>query len=724
MKTIVLSSVLVLFLCACQPEGNQPAGVQADEQQSTVNQSGIDQQVEAEASNKLIAEVAANGETSPTILDGANDPAIWVNAADPSKSLILGSGAEGGFEVYGLDGNRVSVLAGREITLLSVRYNFPLAGGNTDLVVAYDAANAQVVVYSIDGESGGLTIVTDQGLLVEQELEGLCTYQSPLSLKYYVFAVGEGVIQQWELFDQQGKVGGRKIRSIPAGIGAGHCVAYDRGSKLFYAQETVGVWAMNAEPESDAEPQAIDYAQPYGHFEGDVKGLAVVEFEDADGYLMVSNADISQIEVYQLSSTEHLASFSIGADASVDAVQETEGLSVVTTALGTNFPGGLLAMADDDNEGESTNYKLVSLAGLLDVLGLPGGQGFNPATVMTSTVKTVSASLETAPVKTYGDAADDPAFWVHPDDPSLSLLIGTQKKLGLNVYDMSGALVQSLQDGRLNNVDVRYGFNLAGETVDLVTASNRTNDSISIYKVNKDTRQLVDVADGIIDTGMIDPYGLCMYHNQAGQYFVFVNDTDGVVRQWQLLDAGNGKVGATQVRDFSVGSQTEGCVADDDNGHLYVGEEDVGIWKYSAEPDGGDQRTAVDQVEGGHIIDDVEGLSLYYGADGGGYLIASIQGADRYAIYDRTGDNQFLGEFHVVADENTGVDGVSETDGLDVTAANLGPGFPNGAFIAQDGRNISPDERQNFKLVPWERIAELFGLDINAGYDPRTSGAK
>jgi len=34
----------------------------------------------------------------------------------------------------------------------------------------------------------------------------------------------------------------------------------------------------------------------------------------------------------------------------------------------------------------------------------------------------------------------------------------------------------------------------------------------------------------------------------------------------------------------------------------------------------------------------------------------------------------------------------------------------NGAFIAQDGRNVSPPEKQNFKLVPWSAIAGKLGL--------------
>ena len=53
---------------------------------------------------------------------------------------------------------------------------------------------------------------------------------------------------------------------------------------------------------------------------------------------------------------------------------------------------------------------------------------------------------------------------------------------------------------------------------------------------------------------------------------------------------------------------------------------------------------------------------------------------------------------------------MSETDGLDVTSAPLGPLFPQGALVVQDGRNITPAERQNFKLVSWERIAEALGL--------------
>ncbi len=219
-----------------------------------------------------------------------------------------------------------------------------------------------------------------------------------------------------------------------------------------------------------------------------------------------------------------------------------------------------------------------------------------------------------------------------------------------------------------------------------------------------------------------DAYGQCMYKSPtSGNFYVYINDTDGLVKQWQLVDAGNGKVGANLVREFNVGSQTEGCTADDETGDLYIGEENVALWRYSAEPDSGDARTLVDSIDSGNLTADVEGVSIYYGPNGTGYIIASNQGADNYAVYERQGDNKFIGLFHIVADEATGIDGASETDGLDVTSANLGPAYPHGALIVQDGRNISPVERQNFKIVPWERVAAALGLTVSSGYDPRAA---
>jgi 3-phytase len=322
--------------------------------------------------------------------------------------------------------------------------------------------------------------------------------------------------------------------------------------------------------------------------------------------------------------------------------------------------------------------------------------------------KSVFASVETEPVASANDAADDPAIWVHPTDPSRSLIIGTDKKNGLDVYDLTGKRVQNLPDGRMNNVDLRYGFVVGGHPVAIVAATNRTDQTLALYAVDANGR-LSNVADGKIATGMADPYGLCMYRSAAGEYFVFANDGDtGHFKQWQLEARGE-RVGARLIREFGVGSQAEGCAADDGTGALYVAEEDVGLWRYSAAADGGDARTSVDTVAKGNLTDDAEGVTIYYGPGATGYLLVSSQGSNDYNVYHRDGDNKFIGKFAIVQSP-AGIDGTSDTDGIDVTSAALGSAFPHGLFVAQDGKNTSPAAAQNFKLVPWERIAEALQL--------------
>ena len=667
----------------------------------------------------VIPDLFAAAETTPTLTDGANDPAILIDAGNPANSLVLGSGLAGGLEVYGLDGARVGVMPDRPISLVDVRYDFPFAEGRIGLIVAYDAATTELVAYRLDGASRALLQISSEPLLTETDVEGLCTYRSPLSGKFYAFAAGGGTIQQWELRDNGGSVAGRRIRTVPVGYGAGHCVADDRESTIYYSQESVGVWKMGAEPESDAEAELIDLGGRHGRYAGDVKGLAIVALQEG-GYLVVSDADASLLHVYDLASRDHLGAFRVGAGASIGAVDETEGLAATGMALSDRFGNGLLVLTDNDNGSENTNYKILSWSDVMTALDLPGAAASDPGTSIAPATPVVRPSIETDPVASHGDAADDPAIWVHPERPELSVVIGSDKQHGINVYDLDGSLLQSRADGRINNVDVRYGFSLGGGSVDIVTGSNRTSDSIDIYGIDPATRSLFDVADRTIPTGMSDPYGLCMYRSpSSGLFYVFVNDTGGLVRQWLLKDAGNGRVGAEPVREFSVGSQTEGCVADDAGGHLYIGEENVAVWKYSAEPEGGEERTMVDSIDNGNLTGDIEGMALYHGPGMSGYLVVSDQGIDSFALYRREGGNEWLGRFRVIADETAGIDGVSETDGIDVTSANLGPAFPHGLFVAQDGRNITPAERQNFKLVPWERIAAVAGLETTAGYDPR-----
>lgn len=349
----------------------------------------------------------------------------------------------------------------------------------------------------------------------------------------------------------------------------------------------------------------------------------------------------------------------------------------------------------------------------------------------------VMATVETEPVSHSGDIADDAKVWVHPSEPNQSVIIGTDKHNtdgGVAVYDLSGRQIFFAKDGKMNNVDVRYNFPLGDNKVDIIAVSNRTNDSIAVYTIDPCSMELTDVAARTISIGVDEIYGFCLYHSwQTGKYYGFVNDKNGEVEQWELFDNQSGKVDAIRVRSFDVGTQTEGMVADDELGQLYIGEEDVGIWKYGAEPtDPADSanRVLVDSTDpdaGGHLVADVEGLTIYYAQGSEGYLIASSQGEDHpthtlansFAVYRRDGNNEYVMSFRIAANTALGIDSVSNTDGIGVTNVFLGSAFGQGVFVAQDGHNSGGN--QNFKLVPWENIATAItpSLFIDTGWNPR-----
>ncbi len=333
-------------------------------------------------------------------------------------------------------------------------------------------------------------------------------------------------------------------------------------------------------------------------------------------------------------------------------------------------------------------------------------------------VAEVRAVVETEPVPHSKDAADDSAVWIHPTYPSLSTIIGTDKLGGLAVYDLTGKQLHYYADSKPNNVDLRYNFPLGGERVTLVTTTDRQSDSIRAYKVNPDTRGLEYVSARELRTGM-QPYGLCMYNSpDDDRYYTFVSDNNGKVEQWELYDDA-GKVSSRLARTMYVGSTTEGCVTDDEWTSFYVSEENVAIWKYGAEPDSGTKRTKVDSAGNpGRLESDIEGLAIYQARDGKGYLIASSQGNDTYVVYEREDDNAYVMTFAIVGGD---VDGVSHTDGIEVSSFGLGSAFPQGVFIAQDDESDS--DNQNFKLVPWESIAGSVDppLSIESSWDPRKS---
>jgi 3-phytase len=628
---------------------------------------------------------AAAAETQATLGSGADGAAVL-------GDLILAGAESAGIDVFDANGKRVATRAVGNIRALDLRADAAPGGGA--LLAALDGAINGPKLFRVSPRGVPAPIAVG-GIKPDMTAVGLCLARSHRDGTLYLFLLGEeGGVEQWSLApNAAGGIDGRLARRWSLGSEVGYCAADDRGS-VYVSQEVVGVWRFAAEPEAEIKPEIVDIVR-LGHITEEAKGLAVAE----DGRVIVSDASANRFNLYDPEDDfAYLGSVVIAA-----GEDKVEDAGSVTAAA------GLVVVADDDNAPEAPNFKLARWQALLDAAKLPP----RPAPAAPKRMALALPTVETPPVETGGDAADDPAIWIDPSDPARSVIIGTQKQSGLYVYDMAGKVLQFLPDGRMNNVDLRDGFALGGRKVPLVTASDRTHKSVAIYALDPATRQLTNVADGVQDTGFDDPYGLCMYRSaKSGKTYVFVNQGDGKMRQWELVATPAGKVRIRLVRDLPFASQVEGCVADDETGILYVGEEDVGIWRQGAEPRGGPARTMVAAVNDNPALkDDIEGMGLYKLDAKRGYLIVSSQGNDSYAVFRREGDNAYIGSFVVGANAAAGIDGISETDGLEVTSAAAGPGFAHGLMIAQDGRNVSPPENQNFKLVPWDHIADALGLE-------------
>lgn len=345
-------------------------------------------------------------------------------------------------------------------------------------------------------------------------------------------------------------------------------------------------------------------------------------------------------------------------------------------------------------------------------------------------VSEVIAAAETTPVDAglNDDAADDPAIWIHPYEPAQSTVIGTNKKSGLGVYSLDGKEKFFYPVGKINNVDVCYGFPLnENSTTDIAGGGNREDLTIDIFFIDSITGELTGPVEPriSIDTlGMDDAYGFCFYRNKStNQFFAIVNDKQGIVQQWQINMDRDGRLEANLARHWKLDSQPEGMVSDHDNGYLFIGEENKGIWRFPACPDKPATGTFISQSDTSNplIEYDIEGLALYISGKDQGYLIASSQGNNSFAVFERKPEHRFIGTFRIVDDF---FDGTEETDGIEVSSYPLGDKFPDGLFVAQDGYNKDGQKvmPQNFKLVDWRLISEYFDPPLlidTESYNPR-----
>ena len=434
-----------------------------------------------------------------------------------------------------------------------------------------------------------------------------------------------------------------------------------------------------------------------------------------------------------------------------------EGLS-----LGPVLPDGRqsLIVVSDNNFSTTQTTQFIALG--LDIQTTPA-----VLPVIETADAIDDANGETTTLGLLGDS-DDPAVWIDPDNAEDSLIIGTLKDGGLAVFSLDGEVLQKITptdilgatadfgDLRYNNVDVLYNFQLGTETVDIALVSDRANDTLNLFKIDPTTHKLVNLTSSQllapafsvfgVDDGDATVYGLAGYRSPvSSKSYVFVTQAGGnKIAQLELKADAQELITAEVVRTINLpiaagktasDYQSEAIAVDQEKGIVYLAvENEIGIVKFAAEPNGGNTITVVRPVDSSELTPDLEGLAIYYGPNGTGYLVASSQGDSSYAVYSREDSNNYLGSFVVGDDLPAGIDQANETDGLEIINVPLGPTFPFGALLVQDGANNpqnaveNGDELENnntnFKFVRWDDVANAFETPLivdTTSYNPRDS---
>ena len=344
-----------------------------------------------------------------------------------------------------------------------------------------------------------------------------------------------------------------------------------------------------------------------------------------------------------------------------------------------------------------THFKIFALASL----GIAGACASIP--IQGDPAVSVFAKAETVPVGTANeDAADDPAIWRNSAQPEKSLIVATDKKAGLHVYDLSGKQLSFLEQSGLNNVDL---VELADGRI-LVAASDRGDLATAHILL-----AFLDPSNGTlggasrIAVGAGEGYGICFGKPaEDGSVAVYSAPKNGVIYRTTLSFEGERIVDRSDAV-AKVASQPEGCVVDDRTRTLYIGEEVAGIWAFdidSADMDAGKRLVA--SVDNRMLVADVEGLALFPQGANGGMLVASSQGDNAYAVFELP-EMKPVGRFRIAADK---FGSTEETDGIELASGSFGSLYPGGLFVAQDGAN--EPEAQNFKLVSWADVIDALSV--------------
>jgi len=293
----------------------------------------------------------------------SDDPAIWVNPKDASKSLIIGTdkSATGGLYVFDLEGkiqHQLVVKGLKRPNNVDIAYGLKLNGKSTDIAITTERISHKLRVFSLPDmtaiDGGGIPVFEGEALPEYRDLMGISIYTSKSGKIYAIVGRKTGpkdgsYLWQYLLTDNgSGQVKAELVRKFGQYSGKKEIEAIAVDNELgyiYYSDEQHGVRQYYADPEKGNEELAL-----FGTtgFSEDHEGISIYKTSASKGYILVSDQGANRFQIFSREGTaqnkfDHQLLKIVKVEAS-----HSDGSEVVNMPLNSTFKHGLFVVMSDD----------------------------------------------------------------------------------------------------------------------------------------------------------------------------------------------------------------------------------------------------------------------------------------------------------------------------------------------------------------------------------------
>ncbi len=305
------------------------------------------------------------------VMHDTDDPAIWINPTDPSKSLVIGTDKDkdGALYAFDLSGKIVKRVGGiQRPNNVDIAYGIMLGGKKVDIAVTTERQANKIRIFSLPDllpiDNGGIEVFTGE---TERDPMGVALYTRPSDQAIFAI-VGrktgptDGYLWQYQLADAgNGHIAAKLVRKFGKYSSKKEIEAIAVDNELgyvYYSDEQVGVRKYWVDPAANNNEELALFAKT--GFSADHEGIAIYKTGEKTGYLLVSNQGSQSFMVYPREGSKGNANqYDLITEIPVSAM-ETDGADAVSVNLGAKYPEGIFVAMSTDRTFHFYDWRVIA----------------------------------------------------------------------------------------------------------------------------------------------------------------------------------------------------------------------------------------------------------------------------------------------------------------------------------------------------------------------------